>query len=134
LASRHEGPLTSRLFWLIIGLGALLAAFLGVVAPLIPTTPFVLLAAFAFMRSSKRLHAWIINHRLFGKLISDWHQHKAIGRPAKIAAIVSMVAVFVISVALQVPGWVLALQAVILGVVMWFVGSRPLPPEDQPEG
>ena len=112
----------------------MLAAFVGVVAPLIPTTPFVLLAAFAFMRSSKRLHAWIINHRLFGKLISDWHRHKAIGRPAKIAAILSMVAVFVISVALQVPGWILALQAVILGVVMWFVGSRPLPPQNQSDG
>ena len=128
MALRHPGRLTSRLFWLVFGLVALLLATLGIVLPLIPTTPFVLLAAFAFMRSSERLYNWIVNHPVFGALISDWHRHKAIGRPAKIAAIVSMVAVFAVSLVLQVPGFVLALQAVILGIAMWFVGSRPLPP------
>ena len=107
----------------------MLAAVLGVVLPLFPTTPFVLLAAFAFMRSSERLHGWLVTHPLFGDLIRDWHQHKAIGRPAKIAAAVAMVAVFVISAGMGVPGFVLVLQAVILGACMWFVLSRPSPPE-----
>ena len=112
----------------------MIAAVLGVVLPLFPTTPFVLVAAFAFMRSSERLHEWLVTHPLFGDLIHNWHQHKAIGRPAKIAAAVAMIAVFVTSAALGVPGIVLVLQAVILGACMWFVASRPSPPEEPPAG
>jgi len=128
LAADPTGPLTSRLIWLVVGLAALAAATVGVLLPLIPTTPFVLLAAFAFMKSSRRLHDWLISHRIFGKLIVDWRRHGAIGRSAKIASIGSMVAVFALSVALQAPGWVLALQAPILAICGWFVVSRPLPP------
>lgn len=107
----------------------MLAAVLGVVLPLFPTTPFVLVAAFAFMRSSDRLHEWLINHPLFGDLIRNWQEHKAIGRPAKFAAAISMVAVLLISAGLGAPGWVLLLQAVILGASGWYVVSRPSPPE-----
>ena len=129
MAFDQRGGLTSRLFWLIVGLAALLAAMLGVIVPLLPTTPFVLVAAFAFMRSSQRLHDWLVNHPLFGTLIDNWHLHKAIARPAKIAASISMVAVFLISAGLDAPGWVLLLQAVILGAAGWYVLSRPSPPD-----
>jgi uncharacterized membrane protein YbaN (DUF454 family) len=129
LAGNRPGGLPSRIFWLTVGFVAMFAAVIGVVVPLVPTTPFVLLAAFAFMRSSERLHNWLINHPLFGVLIRDWQQHKAIGRRAKISAVISMVAVFLISAVLDAPGWVLLLQAVILGVIGWYVVSRPSPPE-----
>ena len=129
MAIDHRGGLTSRLFWLIVGLVALLLGMLGVIVPLLPTTPFLLVAAFAFMRSSQRLHDWLVNHPLFGTLIDDWHRHKAIGRPAKVAAVVSMVGVFLLSAGLGAPGWVLLLQAIVLGAAGWFVVSRPSPPE-----
>jgi uncharacterized membrane protein YbaN (DUF454 family) len=129
LADNRPGGLPSRIFWLTVGFVALFAAVLGVVLPLFPTTPFVLLAAFAFMRSSERLHNWLIAHPLFGALIRDWHQHKAIGQPAKFAAVVSMVAVFLLSAGLGAPGWVLLLQAAILAAAGWYVVSRPSPPE-----
>ncbi len=96
--------------------------------PLVPTTPLVILAAFAFMNSSERLHGWLVNHKIFGPMILDWRRHGAISRPAKTAAIVSMAAVFVLSIVFQAPVWVLAVQAPILAVCAWFVGSRPLPP------
>ena len=107
----------------------MLVGMLGVIVPLLPTTPFLLVAAFAFMRSSQRLHDWLVNHPLFGTLIDDWHRHKAIGRPAKIAAVVSMVAVFLIAAGLGAPGWALLLQALVLGAAGWYVVSRPSPPE-----
>ena len=107
----------------------MLLALLGILLPLVPTTPFVLLAAFAFMRSSRRLHDWLINHAIFGTLIRDWRQHKAIGKPAKITASLAMLAVFVVSVVLQVPGFLLLLQGFILGACLLFVVSRPLPPD-----
>jgi len=128
MAANPSGPLASRLIWLVIGLAALAAAAVGVILPLIPTTPFVILAAFAFMRSSRRLHDWLLAHRVFGPVILDWREHGAISRSAKAVSIASMAAVFVISLLLQMPVLVLAPQAFVLGVCMWFVGSRPLPP------
>ena len=124
----RQGPLATRLVWLTVGVAALAAAMVGVLLPLIPTTPFVILAAFAFMRSSRRLHNWLITHRVFGPVILDWRKHGAISRPAKSIGIASMAGVFVISLVLQMPVYVLAPQAFVLGVCMWFVGSRPLPP------
>jgi len=128
VADPRQGPLATRLIWLVVGLAALAAAAVGVLLPLIPTTPFVILAAFAFMKSSRRLHDWLITHRIFGPVILDWRKHGAISRSAKTIAIASMAAVFVISLMMQLPGYVLAPQAFVLGVCAWFVGSRPLPP------
>ena len=115
----------------MVGLAALAAAMVGVILPLIPTTPFVILAAFAFMKSSSRLHKWLITHRIFGPVILDWREHGAISRPAKTVAIASMGAIFGISLLLQMPLHVLIPQAFVLAVCMWFVGSRPAPPESQ---
>jgi len=113
----------------MVGLAALVAAAVGVILPLIPTTPFVILAAFSFMKSSRRLHDWLINHRIFGPIILDWRKHGAISKVAKTVSIASMAAVFIISLVMQLPGYVLAPQAFVLGVCAWFVGSRPLPPD-----
>jgi len=111
-----------------IGLAAILAAFLGVLLPLLPTTPFVLLAAFAFARSSRRLHRWLHEHALFGSLIENWSRYGAISLPAKTAGIASMAAVFGLSVLFAVPAGVLIVQALVLSVCAAFIASRPLPP------
>ena len=128
MAANPSGPLHHRLFWLTIGLVSLALAAVGVLLPLLPTTPFVILAAFCFMKSSQRLHDWLVNHRVFGPMIVDWREYGAISRPAKRIAIASMGAVFVLSLALQAPLWVLAVQAPVLALCIWYVGSRPLPP------
>jgi uncharacterized membrane protein YbaN (DUF454 family) len=134
MAANPSGPLATRLVWLVVGIAALAAAMVGVILPLIPTTPFVILAAFAFMKSSSRLHSWLITHRIFGPVILDWREHGAISRPAKTIAIVSMAAIFLISLVLQMPYHVLVPQAFVLGVCAWFVGSRPAPPEQPKSG
>ncbi len=64
-------------------------AFVGVVTPGLPTTEFVLLAAWAAARSSPRLHAWILRHRLFGPLLAHWQAGK-LPRKAKWAATFTM--------------------------------------------
>jgi uncharacterized membrane protein YbaN (DUF454 family) len=129
MADPRHGPMHHRLFWLTIGLASLALAAVGVLLPLLPTTPFVILAAFCFMKSSQRLHDWLVSHRAFGPMIVDWREYGAIGRTAKKVAIASMGAVFLLSVTLQAPVWVLAVQAPVLAICMWYVGSRPLPPE-----
>ena len=121
--------LVSRLVWLIIGLSAIALAGLGVALPLLPTTPFVLLAAFAFARSSRRLHDWLVRHAVFGPLIDNWRRHGAISRPAKTAGILSMAGVFGLSLWLDAPPGVLTVQALVLTASAGFIVSRPSPPQ-----
>lgn len=117
-----------RALWLAAGFCALFLAALGVALPLLPTTPFVLLAAFAFARSSERWHTWLVHHRVFGPIITNWRQHGAIHPRAKFASVVSMVGIFLLSLALSLSPPVLAVQAVALAGAGAFVLSRPSPP------
>ncbi|MFP3942933.1 MAG: YbaN family protein [Alphaproteobacteria bacterium] len=114
-----------RAVWFTAGLIALGLGILGVALPLLPTTPFVLLAAFAFARSSDSWHAWLCEHRVFGPIIDDWRRHGAIARRAKIAAVISMAGVFILSLALNVSAAVLAVQGIFLTGAAAFVLSRP---------
>ena len=118
----------ARLTWLVVGLVALALGAIGIAVPLLPTTPLILLAAFAFARSSNRLHEWLITHDVFGALIDNWHRHGAISRRAKIASVVSMAALLAISLAMAAPIAVIVVQLVVLGAVALFILTRPLPP------
>lgn len=111
--------------WTALGLICVGLAAVGVALPLLPTVPFLLLAAFFFARSSSRLHNWLISHRTFGPLILDWQSSGAIRPGAKKAATLSIAAVFGLSVLMSVPAHVLIIQAVVLGAVLTFIWSRP---------
>lgn len=118
-----------RAVWFAIGSIALCLGAIGVVLPLLPTTPFVLLAAFAFVRSSDRWHKWLLGHRVFGPIIQDWRRHGAVDRRAKTAGVISMVGVFGLSLAMDVSTTVLVVQAIFLTAAAAFLLSRPSPPE-----
>ena len=120
----------TRLLWLLLGLSAVALAGLGAALPLLPTTPFVLLAAFAFARSSERLHDWLLRHRVFGPLIHNWRAHGAISRRAKIFGLLSIAAVLGVSLATGTPLWILSIQVVVLGLSATFIVTRPSPPTD----
>ncbi|NHX28258.1 DUF454 domain-containing protein [Escherichia coli] len=97
----------------------------GIFVPLLPTVPFMLLAAFCFARSSERLHNWLLMHPRFGHHIVDWQERGAITRRVKWIATVSILATFAISLALGLRPLVLGIQAVTLGCVLLFIWSRP---------
>ncbi|MDD3751235.1 MAG: YbaN family protein [Tissierellia bacterium] len=71
----------------IIGTISLILGTIGIIIPILPTTPFILLASFCYIRSSNRLYYWLINHKLFGKYIYDYLVHKSVKKSAKITAI-----------------------------------------------
>lgn len=121
----------TRLLWQLAGLTALGLGILGIALPLLPTTPFILLAVFCFSRSSERLHTWLVTHKRFGPMIENWHQHGAISKRAKFLSAMAMIAVFAISLTLGANTVVLVIQAIVLGCAATFVLSRPLPPEEQ---
>ncbi len=115
----------TRAFWFILGLGSLAIGLAGVILPLVPTVPLILLAAFSFARSSDRLHDWIIGHSLFGPMVRDWRDKGAVSKRGKIAATVSIVSVFLISVILGLRPAILLIQALVLSAVLIFIWSRP---------
>ena len=73
--------------WIFFGLG-----IIGVLLPVMPTAPFILLAAGCWARSSRRFHFWLINHRFFGKFVRDWENNHAVPRYAKFLATIMMAA------------------------------------------
>lgn len=114
-----------RLLWLILGLTSLALGAVGVFLPILPTVPFMLLAAFCFSKSSERLHHWLLKHPKFGPSIEDWQRNGAINRRVKHYATISIFAAFGISLALGLKPWLLVLQALILAGVLVFIWSRP---------
>ena len=68
-------------------------AILGVILPLLPATPFVLLSAACFARSSEKWHQWMLANKTFGPMIRNWEQNRCISCRVKLIAIVSMIVV-----------------------------------------
>ncbi len=114
-----------RTLWLIGGCTSFALGAVGAVLPLLPTVPFMLLAAFCFARSSDRFHDWLMEHPRFGQPIADWREHGAITRRAKAWAMAALAASFGISLAVGVAAWALALQAAALSLVALFILTRP---------
>lgn len=114
-----------RAFWFSGAIIALTLGVVGIILPLLPTVPFLLLAAFCFARSSETLHNWLLNHPRFGPPIHDWNQNGAVSKAAKIYATISVVAAFSLSVALGLKPFLLLIQAAVLCCVMLFLWSRP---------
>jgi uncharacterized protein len=110
--------------WLNVSLGAA-----GLILPLLPATPFLLLAAWSFARGSQRFHGWLINHPRLGPPISAWQQHRAIPRWAKRMAIGTLAAGLLTSLLIGVPGWALAAQLVCMAGSAAFILTRNELPE-----
>ena len=96
--------------WMCVGLGAI-----GLVLPVMPTTVFILIAAWAFARSSPRLHLWLREHPHFGSSLCSWEDHRAMPRRAKRVALLMLGVSYLITAMLLGP---LAPGALIAGVCM----------------
>lgn len=114
-----------RFLWATLGLLCVGLGMLGVVLPLVPTVPFMLLAAFFFARSSERLHSWLMSHPQFGPPIADWQERGAIKPRVKSLSTIAIAGVFCLSLILEVKTTVLLIQALVLSGVLLFIWSRP---------
>ena len=114
-----------RLLWKLAGLLAAALGLVGLVLPIMPSVPFMILAAFCFSRSSPRLHTYLVTHPVYGPHIRDWHERGAIRPDAKWLATVSMIGSVTLSFILGMPPHVIAAQAAVLTLAMAFIWSRP---------
>ena len=69
--------------WICVGLG-----FMGIFVPGLPTTIFLIIALWAFTKSSKKLRIWLLNHKKFGPFLRDWQEHRVVPLRAKILMVI----------------------------------------------
>lgn len=84
-----QGPL--RYVLLVVAWVSLVLGLIGLVTPVLPTVPFILLASWAGMRSSHHVHRYLESHRVFGPILRDWREYGAVRRRTKAVATLSMV-------------------------------------------
>ena len=113
--------------YLVLAYVALALGLAGIVLPGLPTTPFVLLAAWAAARGSARLHRWMRAHAVFGTMIRDWEAGGAVSRRAKWAATVTMALCAAIFFLTAPRLWMAATGTTIMLVVAVWLWLRPEP-------
>ena len=115
-----------RGLFLVLGLLFVGIGFVGVFLPVLPTTPFLILAAGCFTRSSTRLESWLMDHRHFGPGLRDWRERGAIPARAKVLALIGTSTGFVLFYLGSHPGPVptLAVAALML-CGLAYVFTRP---------
>lgn len=113
--------------YLVLAWVALSLGIVGIVLPGLPTTPFVLLAAWAAARGSTRLHRWMRGHKVFGKMIRDWEKERAVSRRAKWSATAMMAASAVIFFLTAPKLWMAITGTAIMASVATWLWLRPEP-------
>lgn len=124
----HKRVIYLAIGWFFTGL-----AFLGIFLPVLPTTPFLLVAVWAYGRSSERLKQWLYNHPKFGVYIRDWFQDGAINRKGKIMSFSLMALSFAYLVYKGMNLYILAGVGVTMLCVAAYVLSRPEPKRAEEE-
>lgn len=113
--------------WMFFGLG-IAGAFL----PVLPTTPFMLLALWGFSKSSPRLEAWLLAHKTFGPSLRAWKAHRVVPWRAKLIAWSSMALSLGYMVFFRHPAWWITVStAALMGYAVWFVARCPSYPPEQ---
>lgn len=113
-------PILFTLAWVSVLLG-----FIGAFLPILPTTPFMILAAYLFSKSSPRMHSWLTSLPYFGSAIIDWETNKVIRPKAKVLAIVTVWLVMGLSITLAKLHIGLKIMLIVIGIsVTAFIGTR----------
>ena len=111
---------------IVLGWGFVALGVVGVILPVLPTTPFMLIALWCFARSSKRFHDWLYHHRLFGPPLRKWDRYGVIPVSAKVFACTAMSASLVYLVFFRdLPAYLVALTAAVMAYGAWFILTKP---------
>ena len=112
--------------WFCVGLG-----FIGIFVPGIPTTIFLIIALWAFTKSSEKLRNWLLNHKRFGPILNNWQEHKVVPRRAKILMVVLMsLAVVLFYYSLQNLYLTIGLIIILVSVAIYVISLPSKIPEN----
>lgn len=121
-----RAPTWRRALWLMGGFVSLVLGLVGVFLPLLPTTPFVLLAAVCFSRGSTRCESWLLAHKQFGPMVRDWRATRAVPLRAKQFA-TAMMALGSVTAGFQLPlrwAWLPAVCCAAVAIWLWRLPTR----------
>lgn len=128
--TKHANP-GVRLAYVVLGCLFVGLGVAGAFLPLLPTTPFMLLAAACFARASTRFYNWLLNTRAFGPAILEWRLHRSIPYRVKLIAIATMLVTLSISMVWAIEGTALRVLCGALGILlatwMYRIPSRDAP-------
>ncbi len=110
------GP--KRMALLVAGFGALVLAVVGAIVPVMPASPFILLAAYCFARSSRRCHSWLTKNRIFGRHVSHLVEGRPLSWPLKVALLASCWLTAVVSAVFLAPNLAVRLSSLSIAAAM----------------
>lgn len=123
-----------KLLLRILGILCVFLGVLGIFLPILPTTPFLLLASWAFLKSSEKLYHWLMNHPFLGLYIRSYLEYKGVSKTHKIMAILTLWLTMGISMILVDLNWVRGLLVLIgLGVTIHLLKLKTLTVEEMRE-
>ncbi|GAB4439847.1 MAG: hypothetical protein OHK0011_22370 [Turneriella sp.] len=107
-----------RYTFISVGILSLILGIVGIVTPILPTTPFILLSGYCFARGSERLHNWIIGHRYFGPMIIAFREERRIPLKVKIFASIMLAVTMSITAFFIVPLLAVKIGMGVVGVAV----------------
>lgn len=128
---QKHSSMTVRIFFFILGTFFVALGIAGIFLPVLPTTPFMLLAAACYARASTRFYNWLLNNRTFGPSILEWRRYRSIPYRVKLTAIALMAITLSISIIFFIPllelQIALAIFGILLGIYLYRTPSRDRP-------
>ncbi len=109
---------TMRYIYMGLGFFFLVLAIIGVILPVLPTTPFLLVTAACWARGSPRFYHWLMNHQHLGPYLRAWRDERRIPRHAKIAASVMIVISISFAIVLVIPLLIAKIMTAVIGLVV----------------
>ena len=118
-----------------IGTVSLVIGLIGIILPLLPTTPFLLIAAACYARSSDRFYDALLANRIFGPPIKEWHDYRSVAKKTKVVSIIVVIISFGITIGFvlnaPLPRIILSIVALGLIVVLFFLPTRRKKPSTE---
>ncbi|MBV1843582.1 MULTISPECIES: YbaN family protein [Photobacterium] len=127
--------MVKRTILLVCGWICVVLGMIGAFLPLLPTTPFLLLASACFMRGSPRLNHWLLSHPQFGPVLENWHRHRSVSPRVKRRANIMMVLSFAFSIYWVPLIWHKVMLLVMLAILLFWFNRLPVrenPPLSEP--
>jgi len=121
-----------QIFLIISGWLCIILGVIGVFLPLLPTTPFILLAAYCFSRSSPRFHKWILSHRFFGPIVKNYESGKGLPRKIRFRGLMLMWLGMIGSMIIIQKLWAVIILGVIGVCVTVYLYRLPVYDENSP--
>ena len=119
-----------KFFWNVLGFLSLGMAYIGVITPGLPYSPFVVFAAYCFAKGNKRMHDWIMNHKTFGPFITNWNQKRVFPLKLKFFMLASMSVSLMIMIGGGVPMRGVIYTGIFMALVAIWAWRYPSTPEE----